>query len=85
MHTSVNYFNYNEAFKTITSSFQVWSLRKHFDLESLKQGLQDEETVNNDKREPVNLLYLDRFKMGVSDEEKAMQNLKEIQRTLLIS
>lgn len=41
-----------------------------FDLESLKQGLQDEETVNNDKREPVNLLYLDRFKMGVSDEAK---------------
>ena len=41
-----------------------------FDLESLKQGLQDEETVNNDKREQVNLLYLDRFKMGVSDEEK---------------
>ena len=65
--------------------FQVWSLLKNiFDLESLKQGLQNEETVNNDKREPVNLLYLDRFKMGVSDEEKAMQNLKEIQRTLLI-
>ena len=55
-----------------------------FDLESLKQGLQDEETVTNDKREPVNLLHLDRLKMGVSDEEKAMQNLKEIQRTLLI-
>ncbi|CAX44552.1 conserved hypothetical protein [Candida dubliniensis CD36] len=41
-----------------------------FDLESLQQGLLDEETATNDKREPVNILHLDRFKMGVSGEEK---------------
>ena len=78
MHTSVNYFNYNEAFKTITtSSFSSLVTSKNiFDLESLKQGLQDEETVNNDKREPVNLLYLDRFKMGVSDEAKGNAKFK---------
>lgn len=41
-----------------------------FDLESLQQGLLDEETATNDKREPVNILHLERFKMGVSEEEK---------------